>query len=150
MVIDTSALLAIFYDEPEREHFNQLIASAPSRSISTGTYLEAAIVIEARIGREGTRHLKQFISIAGIAEVPLDADQAEIAAEGYSRYGKGNRPAGLNFGDCFAYALAKHTGEPLLFKGNDFSQTDIASAGRPAAPPSTPCPPADANGVHYR
>ena len=128
MVVDTSALLAILSDEPERRHFNELIALSPSPMISSGTYLEAAIVTEARFGKEGGRDLKLLVSLASIAIIPFDVDQAAIAADAYSRYGKGRHSAGLNFGDCFAYALAKKCNKSLLFKGEDFPQTDVRSA----------------------
>lgn len=131
MVVDTSAILAILSDEPERSHFNELIAMAPSPIMSSGTYLETTIVTEARYGKEGVRDLKLFFAEASIAILPFDGDQAAIAADGFSRYGKGRHPAGLNFGDCFAYALAKKYDEPLLFKGDDFSRTDVSSATHP-------------------
>ncbi len=128
MVIDTSALLAILSDEPERRHFNELIALSPSPMISSGTYLEAAIVTEVRFGKEGGRDLKLLVSLASVTMIPFDADQAAIAVDAYSRYGKGRHPAGLNFGDCFAYALAIKYNKPLLFKGDDFPRTDVVSA----------------------
>ena len=127
MVIDTSALLAILFDEPERHHFNELIASISKRRISAGSYIESSIVMLARYGKQGVLSLKLLLSAAGIEIVPLDSEQSEIAAEAYSQFGKGLHPANLNFGDCISYALAKSTGEPLLFKGDDFSKTDIGS-----------------------
>ena len=128
MVLDTSALLAVLFDEPERRRFNELIAADPSRLLSTASFLEAGIVIETRSGEAGGRDLDLFIHRAEIALVPVDADQAEIARRAFRRFGKGRHPAGLNFGDCFAYALSKASGEALLFKGDDFSKTDIESA----------------------
>ena len=125
MVIDTSAIVAVLADEPERHEINTLIAKAGKRLISAGTYLETTIVIRARFGADGQRNLRQFVSTAGLKIVPFDADQAGIAAEAYDRYGKGRHPAGMNFGDCFAYALSRATGEPLLFKGGDFMKTDV-------------------------
>jgi len=127
VVIDTSALCAVLLDEPERHHFNELIASRPVRLISTGTYLETAIVIQARFGEKGMVSLQLYLSSAGIEIPAFDIEQAEIAAGAYSSFGKGKHPAGLNFGDCMSYALAKQTGEPLLFKGDDFRKTDIPS-----------------------
>lgn len=129
MVLDTSALLAILFDEPERHAFNVQIAADPVRLMSAATYLETAIAIESRWRYEGTRDLKAFIAEAGIEIVSVTAEHAEIARDAYRRFGKGLHAAGLNFGDCFAYALAKSADEPLLFKGNAFSLTDI----RPAA-----------------
>lgn len=128
MIVDTSALIAILSGEPERRAFNELIARAKRCSMSAGTYLETAIVIEARYGYEGIRDLSFFLQVAAIELVPFDAEQAEIARIAYARYGKGRGDAGLNFGDCFAYALAKLRDEPLLFKGDDFARTDVVAA----------------------
>ena len=128
MVVDTSALLAILQDEPERRHFTALISMAPTPAISSGTFLETAMVTEARHGGEGARDLALFIATASIAIVAFDVDQARVARDGYRRFGKGRHPAGLNYGDLFAYALAMHRAEPLLFKGDDFPQTDVQSA----------------------
>ena len=126
MVIDTSALIAILQDEPERRILNEAIEAAESCAMSTGSFLETSMVIESRYGPDGTRDLDLFISKARISLASVDADQAYVARDAFRRYGKGRHPAGLNFGDCFAYALAKMLDEPLLFKGNDFVLTDIA------------------------
>ena len=126
MVIDTSALIAILQDEPERRILNEAIEAAESCAMSTGSFLETSMVIESRYGPDGTRDLDLFISKARITLASVDADQAYVARDAFRRYGKGRHPAGLNFGDCFAYALAKMLDEPLLFKGNDFVLTDIA------------------------
>ena len=125
MVIDTSALLAILFGEPQRQAFNERIARMKCRLMSAASYLEAAIIIDDRFGYEGARDLRLFMVEAGIEVVPVTLEQGEVAREAYRSYGRGNHPARLNFGACFAYALAKLTGEPLLFKGDDFSQTDI-------------------------
>lgn len=125
MVIDTSALVAILQDEPERRAFNEAIEAAESCAISTASFVETSIIIESRYGPDGTRALDLFISKAQIELVPVDADQAYIARDAFRHYGKGRHRAGLNFGDCFAYALAKAIGEPLLFKGANFPLTDI-------------------------
>lgn len=127
MVIDTSAILAILNNEPETHHFNELIVSSLVRLISAATYLETAIVVEARFGPQGVHNMKLFFSVAGLRIVPFDADQTKIAAKAYSKYGKGRHIAGLNFGDCFAYALSQFKREPLLFKGDDFVHTDVKS-----------------------
>jgi ribonuclease VapC len=127
MVIDTSALLAILQKEPERRPFIEAIEAADSRSMSVATFVELSIVIEARHGAEGLRDLDHFISRAGIELVPVDAEQGRLARNGFSRFGKGRHRAGLNYGDCFSYALATALGEPLLFKGNDFGYTDVAT-----------------------
>lgn len=126
MVIDTSALIAILQDEPERRVLNEAIEAAESCAMSTGSFLETSMVIESRYGPDGTRDLDLFISKARISLASVDADQAYVARDAFRRYGKGRHPAGLNFGDCFAYALAKMLDEPLLFKGHDFDLTDIA------------------------
>ena len=126
MVIDTSALIAILQDEPERRILNEAIEAAESCAMSTGSFLETSMVIESRYGPDGTRDLDLFISKARISLASVDADQAYVARDAFRRYGRGRHPAGLNFGDCFAYALAKMLDEPLLFKGNDFVLTDIA------------------------
>jgi ribonuclease VapC len=128
MVIDTSALVAILADEPERRAFNEAIEAAASRLISTANFVETSIVIECRYGAEGLRDLDHFVERSGIDLVPVDAEQARMARVGYSRFGKGRHLAALNFGDCFAYALAQVLGEPLLYKGTDFSRTDVLSA----------------------
>lgn len=128
MVIDTSALMAILLDEPERREFNEKIEADPKRLLSAASFVETALVIEARLGEAGGRELDLLLYRAGVEVVPVDADQAEIARRAFRQYGRGRHPAGLNFGDCFAYALVKATGEPLLFKGDDFGRTDVVPA----------------------
>ncbi len=125
MVIDTSALLAIFLAEPERKPFLDSIFQAETRMISAASVLETGIVLEARRGESAGREFDLFLVRANLQIVSLDSEQVEIARSAWRKYGKGRHPAGLNFGDCFAYALAKFTGEPLLAKGNDFAATDI-------------------------
>jgi ribonuclease VapC len=128
MVIDTSALVAILEDEPERRALNEAIEAADSRLMSAASFVEASIVIESRYGTAGLRDLELFVDLSGIKLVAFDAAQAHVARLAFSRFGKGRHPAALNFGDCFAYALARVLGESLLFKGKDFSQTDVPSA----------------------
>jgi ribonuclease VapC len=125
MVIDTSALLAIFLAEPERQTFLGRIRHDGVRLLSASNALEAAIVLEARRGEVAGREMDLFIHRLNIELVPVDAAQVEVARAGWRRYGKGRHPASLNSGDCFAYALAKISGEPLLAKGNDFTKTDV-------------------------
>lgn len=125
MVIDTSALVAILRDEPERSAFNRAIEAADRPILSVASFLEESMVIDTRHGPDGVRDLDLFIAKADIDLVAVDADQAYVARAAFRSYGKGRHPAGLNFGDCFAYALAKTSGEPLLFKGSDFPLTDI-------------------------
>jgi ribonuclease VapC len=124
MIIDTSALLAILQDEPERRMFNEAMEMADSRRVSAATFVEASIVIESRFGAEGLRALDRFLERGDIEVMPVDVEQARYAREAFMRFGKGRHPAGLNFGDCFSYALAKVLSEPLLFKGDDFALTD--------------------------
>lgn len=125
MVIDTSAIAAIFFVEPERETFLRAIASAGIRLISAAAMLETGIVLEGRQGEAAGREFDLFVVRARIEIVPVDAEQAEIARSAWRKYGKGRHAAALNFGDCFSYALAKSCGEPLLSKGTDFLLTDI-------------------------
>ncbi len=125
MVIDTSALLAILQNEPERREFNEAIEEAASLMLSVANFVESSMVIETRYGIEGLRDLDLLIDRAGVRLVGVDVEQGREARRAIGRFGKGRHPAGLNYGDCFAYALARVLGEPLLFKGNDFSQTDL-------------------------
>ncbi len=128
MVIDSSAIIAILYEEPEANLLAQAISSASVKLMSAGTALELFIVIAAQKGERGKEKLLAFLAASKIEIIPFDTEQLEIASDAFVKYGKGNHKAKLNFGDCFAYALAKASGEPLLFKGNDFSLTDIQSA----------------------
>ncbi len=128
MVIDTSAIVAIALDEAEAAAFERLVADAPVRLISAATLFEAAMVLESRFGERGGAELDLWLHKAGVEIVALDAQQADLARRAWRRFGKGRHPAGLNYGDCFSYALAMTTGESLLFKGEDFSRTDVARA----------------------
>lgn len=127
MVLDTSAVVCILLREPETDRFIQEIVEDPVRLMSAFSVFEAAVVMEARRGREGGRELDLLLQEAGIAAVPFTAEHLQLAREAYGRFGKGRHPAALNLGDCASYALARHSGEPLLFKGNDFDKTDIPS-----------------------
>lgn len=131
MVIDASALLAILLGEPEAEVFSRAIASDSKRLVSALSALEAAIVIHSRKGPAGLRELDLLVHSAGATIVSLDAEQVLLARSAYEQYGKGHHPAALNLGDCCSYALSRSSGEPLLFKGNDFSRTDITMAVGP-------------------
>ena len=126
MVIDTSALIALLGMEPEAPRLAAAIEADSVRLLCSATLVEAGIVIEARYGAEGGRDLDLLVAKASIAIEPLNEAHAEVARATWRRYGRGRHPASLNFGDCFSYALAKVSGEPLLFKGEDFRQTDIA------------------------
>jgi ribonuclease VapC len=125
MVLDTSAILAILQNEPERRKFNEAIEAAETRSLSTASFVECSMILESRYGADGVRDLALFIAKAQVSLVSVDEEQADLARRAFRKYGKSRHPAGLNFGDCFSYALARALDKPLLFKGNDFSQTDI-------------------------
>jgi ribonuclease VapC len=131
MVIDTSAILASLLDEPEREAFDKAIEADPVRLVSVFSITEASFVLLTRKGEGGLSELRSFLVRAEVERAAITDDQAELAIDAFRQFGKGRHRAGLNIGDCFSYALAKATGEPLLFKGNDFSQTDIVPAYRP-------------------
>jgi ribonuclease VapC len=128
MVVDTSALCAVLLDEPDREQMLRVMMKADTRYVSAGTSLECTIVLVRRHGAEGDARARGFFERVRFQIIPFDETQAEIAKRGFQIYGKARHPAGLNFGDCFAYALAKCLGEPLLFKGDDFRLTDIVPA----------------------
>lgn len=125
MVIDTSALLAVLLQKPDAGRVAQAIEASSPRLLSAASLLEASIVIESRKGDAGGRELDLLIYRGGIEVVAVDQDQAEIGRVAWRHFGKGRHPAALNYGDCFAYALAKSRRMPLLFRGDDFSQTDI-------------------------
>jgi len=127
MILDTSALVAVLFREPEAEKYARLIHGADRCLISAGNYLELSIVLERQAEPEADRQCEMFFRRAGIAIEPFTVEQAQIARQAFHDFGRGRHAAGLNFGDCFAYALAKFTGEPLLFKGDDFKKTDIVS-----------------------
>jgi ribonuclease VapC len=128
MVIDTSAVIACLFDEAERQAFTEAIDADPVRLISVVGIVEASMVLLGRKRAEGLSDLEAFLGVGEIQRVAVDARQAEIAVDAFRRFGRGRHPAALNIGDCFAYALAKATGETLLFKGDDFARTDIARA----------------------
>jgi len=125
MVLDTSALVAIFLGEPERDAFVQHVLQAETRLLSAANALETGIVLEAKRGEAAGREFDLFLVRAQFEVVPVDAEQVEIARSAWRRYGKGRHAAGLNFGDCLAYALAKFSAQKLLAKGEDFRLTDI-------------------------
>lgn len=126
MIIDTSAIIAILRDEPEAQFCAMAIESAAQRRVSAANFLEAAVVIDGSRDPVASRRFDELVREARLSVEPVTETQARIARDAYRDFGKGSgHPAQLNFGDCFAYALAKTTGEPLLFKGNDFTHTDI-------------------------
>lgn len=128
MVIDTSALIAILLDEPDRRRFTRAVADEPVRVISAATLVEAGLVVEAKLGEAGGRELDLLLHRAGVEVVAVDEEQATLARAAWRRFGKGRHVAGLNYGDCFSYALAVRRDEPLLFKGEDFAATDVRAA----------------------
>lgn len=132
MVIDSSALLSILLGEDDASRIAAAILAEPKRLISAVTLLETSIVIEARKGPAGGRELDMLLHSARIEVASMTLQQVDIAREAYRRYGKGRHPAKLNMGDCCSYALARHSGERLLFKGEDFSQSDIPVVALPS------------------
>ncbi len=128
MIVDTSALLAILLNEPDSDHYARAIAESDCSRMSVANYLEAAIVVEHRAGAAGGHELDLLMERAPVELEPVTVEHAQAARQAWQRFGKGNHPASLNFGDCFAYALARTERERLLFKGDDFALTDITSA----------------------
>ena len=128
MIIDTSAIIAILFNEDDARIYAEAITSAESCRISAATFVEIAIVVEAQTKNSGSRQLDAFLRRAGIAIEPVTEEQAHIARQAFIDFGKGRHPAGLNYGDCFSYALSRATREPLLFKGKDFAKTDLIAA----------------------
>lgn len=127
MIVDTSAVISMLARESDAERFLKAAAEAATCRMSVANYVEASMVSERIGGSEGVAALRRLLSSLGIVLVPVTAEQSELAIQGWRRFGKGRHAAGLNYGDCFAYALAFSANEPLLFKGDAFSQTDIRS-----------------------
>ena len=128
MILDTSAIMAVLLNEPDGQRYRRAIVEAPTCRISAATVLETAIVAESRGGIRAGHEFDRLMDVARIEIVPVTREQARVARDAWRCFGKGNHPAGLNLGDCFAYALARTAGEPLLFKGEDFALTDIDAA----------------------
>jgi ribonuclease VapC len=128
LVIDTSAVVALMSMEPEAARLAQAIEADPVRLLSVAALVESSIVLESRQGEGAVRELDLLLARAGVQLEPVTAEQAELARLAWRRFGKGRHPAGLNYGDCFSYALSRTSGEPLLFKGQDFPQTDVVAA----------------------
>jgi ribonuclease VapC len=128
MVIDTSALVAILLGEPDSPKYEEAIDKDPTLLISAASVLEVSIVLLSRFGETGERELDFLLHRAPFQVVDVTAEQVELARHAFRTYGRGRHAAGLNFGDCFSYALSKMSGQPLLFKGQDFAKTDIRSA----------------------
>lgn len=128
MILDTSSLIAILAEEPDSELHIQAISQAPLCRVSAGTFVELSIVIDSQFGPEVAQQCDAFFRHVGVVIEPVTVEQAYLARQAFHDFGRGRHAAGLNFGDCFAYALAKSTGEPLLFKGEDFRKTDVLCA----------------------
>ncbi len=130
MIVDSSAVLAIAFQEPEAERFATAIAEAPERAMSAVNWLEVMMVVESRYGEESADDVLLILEQLGVEILPFDAEQANEARAAWQRFGKGRHPAGLDLGDCAAYAASVVTGRPLLFKGDDFLKAGVASAGQ--------------------
>jgi len=128
MIVDSSAILAIAFQEPEASRLASAIVQAPERHISSVNWLETMMVIESRAGIQAADDVLLILGQLGVEALPFDAAQMHEAHEAWRRYGKGRHPAALNLGDCCAYAASKLEGRPLLFKGNDFEKTDVEKA----------------------
>ena len=128
MILDTSAILAVVFREPEQDEFLHKIGAAPIVGVGAPTLVETAIVLTARLGAEGQRMLSRLVELAGIVVISYEQPHVLLAFDAWLRFGRGRHPAGLNFGDCLAYATARFAQRPLLCKGDDFSKTDLALA----------------------
>jgi ribonuclease VapC len=128
VILDTSAILAVFFREPERDDFLHRIGAAPVVGVGAPTLVESAIVLAARLGEAGPRQLARIVERAGLVVISFELAHWQLAAEAWLRFGRGHHPAALNFGDCLAYATARLAGQPLLCKGDDFSKTDLMLA----------------------
>ena len=126
MIVDTSAVLAVLFGESDADRYARLMVQADRCRMSVANFLEAAMVVEGRAGAAGGDELDLLAQRTPIELEPVTVEHFEAARRAWRRFGKGNHPAGLNFGDCFAYALAETTGEPLLYKGDDFALTDMS------------------------
>ena len=128
MILDTSAVIAILAYEPDADHYIHAISDSQQCRISAGNFVELGLVLESQFSVEVSQQCDALFRRAGIVIEPVTVDHAHAARQAFRDFGKGRHPAGLNFGDCFAYALSKAANEPLLFKGEDFNKTDVASA----------------------
>lgn len=127
MIIDTSAIVAILFSEDDAQLYAEAISRADSCRLSAATFVETAIVVESQTRNNGSRQLDALVRRAGISIESVTEEQAHIARQAFLDFGKGRHPAGLNYGDCFSYALSKAMREPLLFKGKDFAKTDVVA-----------------------
>ncbi len=128
MILDSSAILAVLFDEPEREDFLRRILDSPTVGVGTPTLVETSIVLSARLGDAASSVVAGWVERAGLVVISFDESHWSVAADAWLRYGRGRHPAALNLGDCLAYATAKMSDLPLLCKGNEFPQTDLSLA----------------------
>ncbi len=128
MILDTSSIIAVLAEEPGFRPYAEAMSQAERCRVSAGTFVELSIVIEGQLGPEAAQQCDALFRRLGIVIEPVTVEQAYLARQAFHDFGKGRHAAGLNFGDCFAYALAKSTGEPLLFRGDDFRKTDVLPA----------------------
>jgi ribonuclease VapC len=128
MIVDTSAVIAILFEEPQGQRLDVAIVKTADCRMSSANLLEASMILQSRKGQDGVRDLDLLMARFKIKIVDFTESQAGLARDAFRRYGKGRHAAQLNFGDCMAYALAKETGEALLFKGTAFDKTDVAAA----------------------
>lgn len=128
MIVDTSAIIAVLFNEEDAGVYAAALSQADVCRMSAATFVETSILVEAQTRHHGGRQLDAFIRRASVTIEPVTEEHAHLARQAFIDFGKGRHPAGLNYGDCFSYALAKATREPLLFKGNDFSKTDLTAA----------------------
>ncbi|AUB84900.1 hypothetical protein THSYN_22810 [Candidatus Thiodictyon syntrophicum] len=133
MIVDTSAVMAVLLDEADALRYATALSQATELRMAAPTWLETAMIATARCPGDGFQELTAFLAYVGVEVVPVDSALVQIAYEGWARFGKGRHPAKLNYGDCFAYALARQRNEPLLFKGGDFTLTDIQAAIQPTS-----------------
>ena len=138
MIVDTSAIVAMILKEPEGPVFAARIAADRTNRMSVVSFVEVSIVLSRREGEAGLLEFRELVRNLGISVDPVTVEQCDLAVAAFQNFGRGNHPARLNFGDCFTYALAKSTGEPVLFKGDDFSRTDLTAA---LPGPTAPRPP---------
>ncbi len=131
IVIDSSALCAILLGEPEANEIATRLAASSLRWLSAFSHLEASVVIATRKGQAGLLDLDALLQRLRVEVIPFTAEQAQLARDAHQRFGKGHHPAGLNLGDCCAYALSRYSGYPLLYKGQDFARTDVQAAAEP-------------------
>jgi ribonuclease VapC len=128
MVLDSSAVVAVLLDEPEAETFSRVLVRSDDPVLSAVSFVECSLVMFTRAGEDGLNQLDRMLFASGVRRVEVDERQADTVRHAWVRFGQGNAPAGLNFGDCFSYALARTLDRPLLFKGGGFARTDVAVA----------------------